>query len=132
MSSKKLQSLRRPRFRRQFFVFLASAAAVILALSIVYESEQAFSGYLTTGVGMATSNASGVMAAVKVVLWALFSLVLIRALNALIFGLTFRLRKGYEAPSLIRNIFSILVFIALFVLIFKWYYPEVNLGALFT
>src|SRR6266542_4096364 len=56
----------------------------------------------------------------------------VRALNAALFDLAFRLRRGYEAPTLVRNIFSLVVFTILFLLIFNRIYTEVNLGALFT
>jgi small-conductance mechanosensitive channel/CRP-like cAMP-binding protein len=56
----------------------------------------------------------------------------IRVLNALLFDFAFRLRRGYEAPTLVRNIFSLVVFAIFFVLIFNKIYQEVNLGALFT
>src|SRR5882762_6159570 len=66
------------------------------------------------------------------VLWALFAYFGVRVVNAGIFDFAFRLRRGYEAPALVRNIFSLVAFTVLFVLIFKWFYSEVNLGALFT
>jgi small-conductance mechanosensitive channel/CRP-like cAMP-binding protein len=56
----------------------------------------------------------------------------IRVLNALLFDFAFRLRRGYEAPTLVRNIFTLVVFAIVFVLIFNKVYAEVNLGALFT
>ncbi|PYS25207.1 MAG: hypothetical protein DMF72_02415 [Acidobacteria bacterium] len=67
-----------------------------------------------------------------VALWALLAYLGIRFLNAAIFDFAFRLRRGYEAPTLVRNIFTLIAFTALFVVIFKIQYPEVNLGALFT
>jgi small-conductance mechanosensitive channel len=56
----------------------------------------------------------------------------IRVLNALLFDFAFRLRRGYEAPTLVRNIFTLVVFAIVFLLIFNRVYSEVNLGALFT
>src|SRR5947208_10531274 len=56
----------------------------------------------------------------------------VRALSVALFDFVFRLRRGYEAPTLVRNIFTLIAFTILFVLIFKWQYTEVNLGALFT
>lgn len=66
------------------------------------------------------------------VLLSLLIYVAIRALNALLFDFAFRLRRGYEAPTLVRNIFTLVTFAILFVLIFNKIYQEVNLGALFT
>jgi small-conductance mechanosensitive channel/CRP-like cAMP-binding protein len=55
-----------------------------------------------------------------------------RALNAGLFDLVFRLRRQYEAPTLVRNIFTLLAFLILFVVLFKYIYPTYDLGALFT
>lgn len=67
-----------------------------------------------------------------VALWALLAYFGVRLVNTTIFDLAFRLRRGYEAPTLVRNIFTLIAFTILFVIIFKWEYAEVNLGALFT
>ena len=66
------------------------------------------------------------------ILWSLFAYLAIRALNAALFDFAFRLRRGYEAPTLVRNIFTLTVFAVVFLLIFNKFYAEVNLGALFT
>ncbi len=68
----------------------------------------------------------------KIVLWMLLAIVVVRALNEIIFGLGFKARRGYDAPSLVRNIFSIIAYIIGFLIIFKWFYPAVDIGALFT
>jgi len=56
----------------------------------------------------------------------------IRVVNALLFDFAFRVRRGYEAPTLVRNIFTLIVFAILFVLIFNSVYFEVNIAPLFT
>ena len=66
------------------------------------------------------------------ILLSLLVYVSIRVVNALLFDFAFRLRRGYEAPTLVRNIFTLVVFAIVFVLIFNRVYSEVNLGALFT
>jgi small-conductance mechanosensitive channel len=63
---------------------------------------------------------------------ALLGYLAVRALNAALFDFVFRLRRGYEAPALVRNIFTLVTFTILFVIFFKVLYAEVNLGALFT
>src|SRR2546425_1924796 len=55
-----------------------------------------------------------------------------RFLNAALFDFAFRIRKRYEAPTLVRNIFTLLAFAILFVLLFKGVYNDYDLGALFT
>lgn len=76
--------------------------------------------------------AGSLVGILKLLLLAMLAYLFVRALNSLIFGLTFRLRKGFEAPTLVRNIFSIVAFTILFFLIFSQIFPDVNLGALFT
>jgi small-conductance mechanosensitive channel len=66
------------------------------------------------------------------VLWALLAYFGVRVVNAGIFDFAFRLRRGYEAPSLVRNIFTLVSFTILFVLAFKSLYNDVQLGAIFT
>jgi small-conductance mechanosensitive channel/CRP-like cAMP-binding protein len=67
-----------------------------------------------------------------VALWALLAYLGIRFLNAAIFDLAFRLRRGYEAPTLVRNVFTLVTFTILLVIIVKIQYPKTDLGALFT
>ena len=68
----------------------------------------------------------------QLVFWMALAIALIRGMNGLIFGVAFRLRKGYEAPNLVRNTFSIVAYIIIFVILFKRFYPNVDLGAVFT
>jgi small-conductance mechanosensitive channel/CRP-like cAMP-binding protein len=68
----------------------------------------------------------------QLVLAALLGYLGIRALNAALFDFAFRLRRGSEAPTLVRNIFTLVAFTILFVIVFKQIYVDVNLGALFT
>jgi small-conductance mechanosensitive channel/CRP-like cAMP-binding protein len=69
---------------------------------------------------------------VKIVLWMALAVILIKLLVGFVFGPVFRASMGYEAPSLGRNIVSILAYITVFVLIFKQIYPGVDLGAVLT
>jgi small-conductance mechanosensitive channel/CRP-like cAMP-binding protein len=55
-----------------------------------------------------------------------------RAVNAALFDFVFRFRRRQEAPTLVRNIFTLLAFTILFVLAFKYVYFDYDLGALFT
>jgi small-conductance mechanosensitive channel/CRP-like cAMP-binding protein len=66
------------------------------------------------------------------ILLSLFIFFSVRVVNAMLFDFLFRLRRGYEAPTLIRNIFTLLTFTILFVLIFNRVYQEINLGGLIT
>src|ERR1043166_7450987 len=65
-------------------------------------------------------------------LTALLGYLLSRVFNAALFDFALRLRRRYEAPTLVRNIFTLLAFIILFVVTFRFVYPTYDLGALFT
>lgn len=104
----------------------------MIALSLVIRFDPRLREILQSKMGGSASRADTVVNVLLLVLWGLLAYLVVRALNNLIFGLIFRLRKGFEAPTLVRNIFSIVAFTALFLLIFSWIFKEVNLGALFT
>ncbi|HYR77337.1 MAG TPA: mechanosensitive ion channel family protein [Pyrinomonadaceae bacterium] len=109
--------------RNQLLAFLFATIVVALAL---YLFDRFF------GVRMEQGPHTNVAKIPAVILWALLAYLGVRLLNAALFDFAFRVRRGYEAPTLVRNIFTLVAFTVLFVLIFKWFYSEVNLGALFT
>ncbi|MDQ3132100.1 MAG: mechanosensitive ion channel family protein, partial [Acidobacteriota bacterium] len=57
---------------------------------------------------------------------------IIRYLDFLIFGAAFRSSAQSEISSLLRNVFSIIIYIVAFFVIFNSQYPTVDLAALFT
>ncbi|HEU4597600.1 MAG TPA: mechanosensitive ion channel family protein [Pyrinomonadaceae bacterium] len=59
------------------------------------------------------------------------SLIAVRALNELVFFI-FRKRKGYEAPSLMRDIFSLAAYVISIALILKYFFPNLSFGALLS
>ena len=100
--------------------------ATLLVALLIYVYQRLF------GQQMGTGEMAKFVKLPFVALWALLAYLGIRFLNAAIFDLAFRFRRGYEAPTLVRNIFTLIAFTILFIVIFKIQYPEVNLGALFT
>jgi small-conductance mechanosensitive channel/CRP-like cAMP-binding protein len=77
------------------------------------------------------ANPEKIIASIKLILFGSLAYILVRSLGFLIFGM-FRLRRGFDAPTLVRNVFSIIAFSLLFLLIFTFEFPNANLGALFT
>ncbi|HEY3027105.1 MAG TPA: mechanosensitive ion channel family protein [Pyrinomonadaceae bacterium] len=114
--------------KNKLVLFILATALVSLALYFV---EPALSSYLTARM-VRSASPDSVVKIPKLILWAILAYLAVRALNAIIFEFAYRIRKGYEAPTLVRNIFSIVAFTLLFVVILKQIYAEVNLGALFT
>jgi small-conductance mechanosensitive channel len=129
----------RPRSKNRFLFFLFVAAFVVLSLYLLHTFEGSLRESFLHGTysspaaeAQARDSFQMVMNIIRLALWMTLAIVIVRGLASFIFGTIFRRRRGYEAPSLIRNIFSIVAYIASFVIIFKQFYPEVGLGALFT
>ncbi len=117
------------------------AAILVLALYGIHASETALRTYVVSRMGPhatpekeaeAQGAFDAVLNIIRLVLWSGLIILFVRALGTAIFSIAFRLRKGTEAPSLIRNIFSLIAFTVLFFIAFSQIYPTVNLGALFT
>src|SRR5258705_621939 len=110
--------------KNRFLVLFFTTLVVALGLYLFNK----FFGY---GLEPAYPHAS-VFKIPALILWSLFAYFGVRVINATIFDFAFRIRRGYEAPSLVRNIFTLITFTVLFVLIFKSLYSEIQLGAIFT
>ena len=106
-----------------FFIVLAIA---ILAVVSVYAFDEGLRGYLGHFMGSDETHAT-ILDITKMALWGFLAIVVIRGLNSLIFGFFFRLRRGYEAPNLIRNIFSIIAYVIVFTILSKIFIKGVDL-----
>jgi small-conductance mechanosensitive channel/CRP-like cAMP-binding protein len=112
-------------------LFAVASLVVLLSLYFLYEFESSLSAFLTARMS-GRMQGHNVLQIAKLILWSLLAYLGVRALRVLLFGLIFRLRRGYEAPTLVQNIFSIVAFTISFLIIFSQIYTGVNLGALFT
>lgn len=122
----------RPRSTNKIILFLAASAAALLAASLFWSFEPEVKALLERRMGANPSpSAETIISAVKLFLLAIIGYLLVRALNTLFFSLAFRLKR-IDAPTLIRNIFTIVAFTLFFVIAFTFLFPGVNLGALFT
>ena len=113
-------------------LFVVTAAIVLLLLYFVVSFDTQIHQLLAARMGGLASRADTVVNVIRLVLLGILAYLLVRVFNSIIFGLIYRMRSGYEAPTLVRNIFSIVAFTALFLLIFSSIFEGVNLGALFT
>ena len=119
--------------QRKFIVFLLATGFVALALYIFYHwLEPSLRDYLSARMSSRVAAEDNLLKIPKLILWSLLAFLGVRALTTILFDFIFRIRRGFEAPTLVRNVFSLVAFIVLFVLIFNRIYAEVNLGALFT
>ncbi|HEX6182730.1 MAG TPA: mechanosensitive ion channel family protein [Pyrinomonadaceae bacterium] len=111
-----------------------------LALPLVFAALFGFVWYLLWqfGAGLSpnpteqqrVSHAAGQWAntLVAIIFWMSAALVAVRALNELVF-LVFRKRKGYDAPSLMRDLFSLVLYVTLGAVILR-YTLELSFAAL--
>ncbi|MBA3765479.1 MAG: mechanosensitive ion channel [Acidobacteria bacterium] len=106
-----------------FFIMLAIA---ILAVSAIYAFDEALRTQLNHSM-VKNEYHETILNITKMVLWAFLAIVVIRGLNSLFFGFFFRLRKGYEAPNLVRNIFSIIAYVIIFTILSKIFITGVDL-----
>jgi small-conductance mechanosensitive channel/CRP-like cAMP-binding protein len=121
----------RPPQKNKVVLFSVATALVLLIIYVVLKFDFAIHELLSTQMRLA-SRADKIVGILRLVPFAVLAYLVVRALNVFIFGLVFRLRRGFEAPTLVRNIFSIIAFTALFFLIFTLIFPGADLGALFT
>ncbi|HEX8128009.1 MAG TPA: mechanosensitive ion channel family protein [Pyrinomonadaceae bacterium] len=67
----------------------------------------------------------------KIALWLALMFVGVRLAGAFLFDFVFRIRRGREAPSLIRDLFSIVAYILIVAFILKHFF-DLSLGALLS
>ena len=125
------KNMNSPRRNNKVVLFCIATAIVLLVIYLIFRFDYGIRELLNTHMGLA-SRAGTIVGVLRLVSFAILAYLMVRALNALIFGLVFRFRRGFEAPTLVRNIFSIVAFTALFFLIFTLIFPDANLGAVFT
>src|SRR5258706_4005813 len=124
------KNMNNPRRNNKVVLFCIATAIVLLVIYLIFRFDYGIRELLNTHMGLA-SRAGTIVGVLRLVSFAILAYLLVRALNAFIFGLV-RFRRGFEAPTLVRNIFSIVAFTALFFLIFTLIFPNANLGAVFT
>lgn len=117
--------------KNRIVIFGVTLAIVLLSLFLLSGVEASLLTYLRLHMSERASPES-IVKVFRLILWVALAYLGVRALRVLLFGLIFRLKRGYEAPTLARNIFSIVAFTALFLLIFSEMYPKIDLRALFT
>jgi small-conductance mechanosensitive channel/CRP-like cAMP-binding protein len=123
--------VKRPQAKNKRVLFLVATAIVVLALYLVFKFDQQLLDLLSSRMAGLSFNPKTIIGFLRLVLFATLAYLIVRALNVSIFALV-RLRRGFDAPTLVRNMFSIIAFTALFFVIFTPIFPDVNLGALFT
>jgi small-conductance mechanosensitive channel len=123
--------VKRSRNKNKYALFFIATALVALGIYLIFAFERPLRELLKAQMGGLGSKADTIVNALELVFLGILAYLIVRALNTMVFGLV-RFRRGFEAPTLVRNIFSIIAFAVLFFLIFTSIFPDANLGALFT
>jgi small-conductance mechanosensitive channel len=121
----------RPELKRKLLLPLISTILITILLYLLSIFAQSLTGFATRLTGTPTLYDS-IFKLFNIALFISLTFILVRILAEFFFGFAFQKRKGYEAPRLVRDLFSLLAYILLFALIFKQFFPEIPLGALFT
>jgi len=126
--------------RKKSIFFIGLAGTIILVLIIFPFIELPLKNYIASFFGVndlhmgetATILLDNFLRIIKIILWMTLAISIVRFLDFLIFGAAFRGSNQYELSSLMRNVFSIIIYIVAFFVIFNSQYPRVDLAALFT
>jgi small-conductance mechanosensitive channel len=122
----------RPRSTNKLILFFAACAAALLAAYLFWSFAADVKALLEHRMGATPSpSADTIVRAIKLVLVGIIGYLFVKALNSLFFSLAYQLKR-IDAPTLIRNIFTIVAFTIFFLIAFTFLFPDVNLGALFT
>src|SRR5215213_800569 len=128
----RMTRMARPSSTNKLILFLAASAAALLATYLFWSFAADVEALLARRMGASPSpSPQTIVNVVKLVLVGIVGYLFVRALNSLFFALAFWLKR-IDAPTLIRNIFTIVAFTILFLIAFTLLFPGVNLGALFT
>src|SRR3954464_14497586 len=101
--------------KNNLVLFLITTIIVVAALSLVTAFKEPLRSWVTVRIiGSTQADPVDVVKLVQLFLSALLAYLAVRALRVLLWGFFFRLRRGYEAPALVQNVFSIVIFTVVF------------------
>ena len=122
----------RPRSTNKLILFIAASAAALLAAYLFWSLAADVRALLEHRIGThPAASPDTLVQAIKLFLVGIIGYLFVRALNWLFFRLAYQLKR-IDAPTLIRNIFTIVAFTIFFLIAFTFLFPDVNLGELFT
>jgi len=123
--------VKRRQSKNTLILLAVNAAIVIVLLVLVFHFSEELNALIFRFKVDTVAKSETIIGTIQLVLFGIRAYIVVRGLSFLIFGM-FRLRRGFDAPTLVRNVFSIVAFSLLFLLIFTFEFPNANLGALFT
>lgn len=125
--------------KKQIVVTLGFVGAVLLILFVLQAIVGVTRDYIVAFLSdkmmnmdaFAGETFDNIVRLIKITLWMSLVIVIVRFLNALIFNRALR-QQINQTSSLLRNVFSITLYLIAFFVIFKSQYPGIDLAALFT
>jgi small-conductance mechanosensitive channel/CRP-like cAMP-binding protein len=123
--------VKRRQSKNSLLILAVNSAVVVVLLILVFRLKDQLEALILKLQLDQIAAPDKIVKSIKLVLFGILAYIVVRALGFLVFGM-FRLRRGFDAPTLVRNVFSIVAFSLLFLLIFTFEFPDANLGALFT
>ena len=124
--------VRRPELKKQIALPLVAAALFGLVLYFLYQfSPPEPPADASEQLQMSFKAHEWARNVVYVFFFVSLALIAVRALNEFVF-FVFRKRKGYDAPSLMRDIFSLAAYVVSIALILKYFFPNLSFGALLS
>lgn len=132
--------------RRRFVVLLVLAVITISSLVFLSVVQAPIIEYLTRFIQLVNHDSidstqmselasellKNIFRILKIILWFILIVAIIRFFNSLIFSRALRSTSSYELTNLIRNVVVVLIYIISFFIIFQSQYPGVQLAPLFT
>ncbi|HYE14121.1 MAG TPA: mechanosensitive ion channel family protein [Pyrinomonadaceae bacterium] len=124
--------MKRPRLRNQITTPLMAAFVFGVALYLLYQFRPAppAAGAPPEQI-MSFAAREWALVLAGLAFWLSLAFVAVRALNEFVF-FVFRKRKGYEAPSLMRDIFSLVCYVTALAIILKFHFENLSFGALLS
>ncbi|MGH9941978.1 MAG: cyclic nucleotide-binding domain-containing protein [Pyrinomonadaceae bacterium] len=129
-------------FRKQLALPLAFAALFALAVYVVApafapvelsdKQLQTLGGEQAQQYGMVLDSYRLVLKLLKIGLWLSLMFASVRLASHFVFSFIFRLRKGREAPRLVRDLIALVAYVLIATIVLKYYFPELSLGALLS
>ncbi len=141
-------------FRKKSLIHIIAGVGLAIVLFILPLAEELVKGYLAIDHGifigkdgtvvradgelpqmMTTTSVAvvvNILHLVKIFLAMAFVVVIVRLVILFVFQTVLRRSSQSEIASLLKTVFSIIIYIVSFFIIFQVEYPNVNLGALFT
>ena len=120
----------RPHLKNQLVVPALAAALCALVLYVLSASGGVPlwpADYMTAP----QTSSQWAMRFFSILFWVGVAFVAVRALNEFVF-FVFRKRKGYEAPSLMRDLFSLVAYVTAVAVILKFHFADLSFGALLS